>query len=287
MRKAILTACALALGGCHSNSLSDPAHTTTWANAASAVGVYSSVADPVAFAYGQSPFPDAACPITHDDGTTVTLTGGCTDKGEQRYVGSASLVRTAGGGLAATFDHYGHDADLSQVPHLSGTSDVHETTPTDHTFDASYTVEGGVTTQITYSGSVTGTFGVPTVWNGSGTVRRDGIVAPQGSVSATTTDERLDDSVCTGQAVSGTTTLRVGDDVAVITYDGVTGCTSAHPARWTLDGVDRGTLDGITCSMLPGRPARGAPVVATLAFAALALLRRRGDAVIQRRAGGT
>src|SRR5262245_54399069 len=74
----------------------EPEHAATWANTGSALGVYTHLHIPVAFAVGQHTFTDADCPTTSDDGTTVTITGGCTDSDNQRFEGSVTLVRVDG-----------------------------------------------------------------------------------------------------------------------------------------------------------------------------------------------
>ena len=60
----------LALVGCQHDPLSDPAQIAAWANAASALGVFTHGYEPLAFADGQLSFADPECPVTSDDGTT-------------------------------------------------------------------------------------------------------------------------------------------------------------------------------------------------------------------------
>src|SRR5262249_46753156 len=136
-------------------------------------------------------------------------------------------------------------------------------------------------TKYTYSGTVEGTYDTATVWNGTGTVVRGGLLEPVGTVTATTTDELEDNTVCSGQPSSGQTSIEAGDHTAVITYDGATMCSAMHLAKWSVDGVDKGTVDGVTCaaSRGPGAPGLGA---GALGLAAVLVARRRA-----RRLGAT
>ena len=63
---AFIFACSLTTA-CTSNDLSSPEHARTWANTASALGVYSNVYEVVATADGEHEFADPACPAVEDD----------------------------------------------------------------------------------------------------------------------------------------------------------------------------------------------------------------------------
>ena len=279
----LVRACALAsigaLAGCAgSNDLSDPTHVRTWANAASAVGVYAHAYQPIAVADGAETFADPACPTTSDDGTTLTIAGDCTRDDGRMLLGTATVERGASGDRTLTLDGWG-DVEDGVERRLTGTVEVRELSETSHTFTASYVHEGGVTTRVEYEGSVEGTYGTPTVWSGMGTVERSGIAAPTGVVEASTVDQRLDEA-CPGQAMSGTTTLRADGHDVVITYDGAIDCDADAAAQWSLDGVDQGAITGIACSVGHGR---SAPllVLAALAAAGALLFRRRGTSRVR------
>lgn len=247
---AVIGAMGLAVLGCGGDSkeLDNPEHVRTWANAASAVGIYAHAYQPVAFADGQITFADPACPTTDDDGTTVTIKGGCTDSSNTEWTGSASIARSGEGDKTLTLDGYGSFASADMRAVTTGTVNIRRISATLHEFDVDLIHEGGITTTITYSGSVKGDYASATTWNGSGEVEREGMVAPTGHVQATTVDQVLDNAVCAGQAVSGRTTIRSGGATAVITYDGATDCDEEKAARWSVDGKDRGLIDGICCS---------------------------------------
>jgi hypothetical protein len=219
-----------------------------WATSASAVGVYSHAHEAFAVADGQTTFADPACPETSDDGTTLTISGGCTDGSDREWTGEATVTRDGDDRTLVLDGFNGND----------GTVNRRQTAPSMHEFDADLVI-GGVTT-ITYSGTVEGDYGVPTLWNGSGRVEREGYFSPTGTVEATTADQVVDDDLCSGQPVSGSTTLFAEGDTAVITYDGATDCDPEENAKLSVNGKDRGLIAGINCAVSnPGMGRSGAP----------------------------
>lgn len=276
----ILAPCLVALSsigvmGCDSSSLADEEHVRTWANSASAVGVYAHVHDPIAFADGNLVFEDPACPETSDDGTLVTILGGCTNSKGVDFEGKATITRS-GGKRSVTLDAYAkvNNPDLRET--ITGTAEITEVATGQHDFTVDIVAEGGTTKTIHYAGHVDGDYDAPTTWNGAGTVERDGLVRPTGTVNATTLDEKLDNDVCSGQAVSGSTTITDEDDVVRITYDGATICDEDDAAQWSFNGEDQGSITGITCSASAGRGSNGliALLLVTL-FAPLSARRPR------------
>jgi hypothetical protein len=274
-RKTIAFALLLLLAeyGCSSNAeftpmgpFEEPKHVQSWANSASAVGVYSNVFQVLAVADGHGTFADASCPVIDDDGTTWNAHGACTDSEGTKWQGQASVVRD-GAERALTLDGFqGND----------GTVALHEAELDLHEFDA-HLVLGGFTT-INYSGSVQGGYSGPTLWNGSGQVTRDGFIAPNGTVDATTLDEKVDNDVCPGQPVSGRTTITMGADEAVISYDGESDCDDAQAAKLSVNGEERGTVDGITCTVTAPAGGKSAGGATSLACCVTAwVLRRRAQ----------
>jgi hypothetical protein len=234
-----------------------------WANSASAVGVYVHAYEPIAVADGALTFADPLCPTTSNDGTTLTIAGGCTDENDREWSGEATVVRD-GVERTLTLDAFnGND----------GTVIVRESGASTNEFVANLVI-GGVTT-IDYTGSVEGGYEGRTTWNGSGRVERDGILAPNGVVEATTVDQVLDEA-CSGQAFSGSTTLQAGDDTAVVTYDGATDCDDEQNARLSVNGKDRGLVSGISCVVgAVGRRDGAGTWPVALTIAALLCVRRR------------
>ena len=235
-----------------------------WATTVSAVAVYSRGYQLIAVADGQETYADPTCPSVSDDGTTLTVQGDCTDRAGHDWKGSATVERD-GDDRAVKLAAFEGDA---------GDFTLHQVNPSLHEFEAHY-VAGEVTT-VDYSGSVHGDYGAETLWHGSGHAKREGVLLPNGEVDATTLDEIVDDSVCSGQPVSGSTTLTAGDQTAVITYDGDTDCDSDQNAQLSVNGEDRGLMDGITCAVrAPGAAGRGAQNATTLVGLALLLGRVR------------
>jgi hypothetical protein len=260
----------LVLAGCAKDPLSKAENIAGWANATSALGVFTTGYEPLAFATGQQPFADPACPATTDDGTTVVITGGCVDAGGVEWFGSATVVRGAAGALSLTLDGYGNDAFLGPA-RSTGTFAVEQLAADHHAFDVDVVTVGGITTSVVYTGDVVGTVTGPTTWNGSGTITREGEFFDSGTVEAVTVDQVRDGARCPGEGISGRTTMTSDEHTVVIEYDGATACDDADAARWSRDGEDQGTIDGVTCSA-GGRGGLGALALVALA---LALARRR------------
>lgn len=231
-----------------------------WATTASAVSVYSNAYEVLAVADGHLAFDDPRCPEVDDDGDTLTISGDCTDDSGRKWTGSAELTRD-GTDVTVTFD------DLNGVDGDFARQQVGEES---YEFQAELTI-GGVT-EITYIGSVKGTYDSPTLWEGSGHFERHGAFAPHGAIDAVTENELVDDSLCVGQPASGHTTLSAAGDVAVITYDGASDCDEQKNAELSVNDVDQGLIDGISCSFRRGHTAGS---FAALALAVLMLGRRR------------
>lgn len=239
-----------------------------WANASSAMGAYEVAREPVAFADGKHQYDDPACPLTSNDGTMATVSGGCTDSKGRVWTGTATVVRGGGGAKMVTFEEFGNDG-FGGASKTSGTVAVAELAADRHTFEVDTVMRGGITTDVRYSGSVVGTYDTAaTTWNGSGTISRDGDFYKGGTVEAVTVDQVRDDA-CPGEGFSGTTTVTSDEHVVVITYDGATACDPDHSARWSRDGKDRGLVTGVTCNSAGG--SSGAAIV----LAAIALIGRR------------
>jgi hypothetical protein len=268
-RVLLTSALSAVLVGCGGDDQLDEAENVRiWMTTASALAVYANASEELRVADGRATFPDPACPVTSDDGTVLTITGGCTDDSGTTYAGGATIERS-GDDVKLTLSGYGSASDQGDLVKRRGT--VTRTLVSDafHSFDANLVVEGGMRTTITYRGSVSGDYDTRTVWSGHGRISRDGMVAPTGTVEATTENEVVDDSVCSGQPLAGRTTIETEDQNAVVFYDGERDCDMAQRAHFRVDGEERGTLTGITCSLTnPGRTAAGhhALVAATLLF---------------------
>lgn len=242
----------------------------TWANAASALGVFANLYEPLAAADFRVTFDDPTCPSIEDDGTTMTITGGCTDTDGVERLGVAIVVRE-GDDRMLVLDAYGEDRD-GRRREVTGTASVISIGPASYQWSTDHTIEGGVTTSVTYDGTLEGTYDEPTFWNGQGEVERDGVVAPAGRVTATTVDQVRFDSTCPGESLSGQTTVADSAHTAVITYDGETDCDEEHTAQWAFDGADQGPITGISCAASSGR---GSPLPFAIFLIALSRQNRR------------
>lgn len=256
-----------ALAGCSSaTNLEDAEHVRVWATGASALGLFTPVYEPVALADGEHTFPDPACPVITDDGTTLAIAGECTASDGRRFIGRVEVVRGADGEKDVTFDGYGA-SDEDPAPTF-GTAAIRRRSLEEHTFDLDLRHEGIATTIVRYAGRVVGTYEGRTEWSGEGDVEREGW-APVGAAHAITEAQVRDQSVCGNAPASGRTTLTFDDPAAtlVVEYDGATACDEERAARYSVDGADRGLVTGIGCAAAPGRGAGGGIAVALLALA--------------------
>ena len=242
----------------------DEEEVKVWATTASAVAVYSNVHQDIAVFQGQQTYADPSCPVLEDDGTTYSASGGCTDSEDKEWKGKLTIERDRDDFL---LDYDGFDGH-------EGTFSVHQVEPALHEFEAKL-VFGGFTT-VDYIGSVQGGYDQRTIWNGSGTVERDGFLPPNGAVRTNTLNEIVDNEVCAGQPASGTTTLTSGEDEAVVTYDGESDCDENKNAKLSVNGEERGMIEGINCrAAAAGAPGGCGPSALLALCGALFMLRQR------------
>ncbi|MCG8418967.1 MAG: hypothetical protein MJE77_13605 [Proteobacteria bacterium] len=238
----------IALCACQGDPLEDAGDIAGWANSASSLAVYTHGYEPIAIADGEITLADPSCPVVVDHSTKVTITGdGCIDSKGDEFFGTATVVRTATG-LELTLDGYGHGRDGGAVSLVTGTFAVTSSGQNVHTFNVDLISRGGIDTDIVYTGRVEGTYDEPTLWNGSGTIRRNDMTINSGRVEATTVDQLRDNDICPGQNVSGVTTLASEEHTVEITYDGASDCDDDYSARWSRNGQDQGVVTGVTCS---------------------------------------
>ncbi len=273
-RVVLATVLSAVLPGCGGDDqLDEPENVRIWMTTASALAVYANGSGELEIADGHASFSDANCPATTDDGTVVTITGGCTNTEGVTFSGSASVERSADE-VTLRLTSYGSASDDQDLVKRRGTLSRKRVSDGFYQFDANLVVEGGMVTTITYRGSISGEYDARTVWSGHGRVSRDGMLAPTGTIDAVTENEVVDDTVCSGQPLSGRTTVETEDQNAVVFYDGERDCDMAQRARYRVDGEERGTLTGISCSMGRAPASSGAGLVPG-ALVLLALARRR------------
>ncbi len=288
MKHAWIPCLLLALGGCGSESepppaaedgtLDEPADIRYWANAGSAVAVYANVHQLFAIADGQSAFPDPACPSVEDDGTTLSVSGGCSESESDgtQWMGSASVERSGNGDLELVVEHFGtRRGEASDT--RDGEASLRRIDATHRDFSISLMHVDGARTGIQYEGQVSGDYGARTVFEGSGQVTRNSKLPPSGTVDVSTTAEVLDNDVCSGQPLSGNTTIaNEQGETVVVTYDGESDCDSSAAASYSFNGHPRGKITGISCAFHPGsEPTSARPWLAFVAALALTKTARR------------
>jgi len=211
---------------------------------------------------------DDPCPLRRPSERSLTLLGGCRDREDRWWSGTAEYDLDRDG-YRAKFEHFGR-----------GDSEVHG--KLDAKFEASleYHLDVVVTlliehhprfedVSLRYSG-VAARKGTTTVYDGSGKLAAPG----HGKVDIRTHGVRTDAELCRREPLSGQIELRAGKREAALVFDGEDACDGR--VRWTLDGIERGMLEVDLgergCSM--ARPESAAPWF-LLGLLAIARRRRR------------
>lgn len=240
-----------------------------------AVSFATAASAPNAFGIGMAPALfatagiDPACPIVSGPQGNQTITGGCTDTSGNTYDGTIdaknsdfryntwkiSYNDTCGGIGFTSVTTFEGSVHLTGAP-TTGVAFAENVTG--HGTGLAMTTGTNcaatdVTFAVVYSGSMANTGpdadmdGTPdiSVWQGSGEVGIQGV----GAVSASTTDENINQNACNSEALSGSTTVTSGTHTAIFTYDGATDCSADSTVTWTYDGVARGTLQGVSCDV--------------------------------------
>lgn len=254
----------------------NPDHVREWANDVSPGALVLPAQGTLLTVINGEEFGADGCPTVEDDGTTVIVTGNdCVTPDNAIWRGSVTIVRN-GNRYEATFDQWDVGAATSEIiESLTGSFSVEVLPDETYHFDADYKTEGLISRQVEYTGRIVGNIDGMLLGNGSGTITRSGFTDASGTVTATTIDQLRDGNQCDNESLSGTTTIVHGNRTLTIEYDGATDCDDESSARYSVDGEDRGTIDGITCSASWGRSAPWALLLPLGAAALLALRRRR------------
>lgn len=259
------------------SSLENVDNVRIWVTSTSAFALYGHIYEPVAVADGEKTFADPTCPVTDDDGTTLTADGGCTDADGVEHVGKLTVKRSANGDRNLTFEDYGTRKQGQNADTRNGDAHVRRIDDTNHDFSLSLVHDAGIRETIEYDGHVNGGYDGRSVWSGSGTVERDGLLPPVGSAEVSTNAEVVDNDVCSGQPVSGNTMVKnAAEDTVVVTYDGDVDCDDEQAATYTLNAEPRGKITGISCTATPGSTGAGGALVALGLVGSSVVLRRRG-----------
>ena len=228
---------------------------------------------------------DGVCPMRSETDGVITYTGDCTDGDGDVWVGSAKVTRTGENsgrieyfGLGRTGPQdCGEGGSATATQLFTGSVVIEES----GAFTAEMEGEGtdvddetcavsDFEFRLEYEGLQNEVSQSVTAWSGSGRFAD----SRRGKVSATTTDEIVDDQGCDHEAESGTTTMEAGGHTAVITYDGAVDCDPESTVTWTLDGNAMGELVGVQCG--PAVVA-GAIPVGLAGLVVLGLRRRRRE----------
>lgn len=274
MATARTSALALIVLGCGSDPLAEPEDIRTWATTGSALAVYAHAHEPVGVALGELHFADANCPRVNDTDGVLGIEGGCRDTNGTHYEGRIEVTRIADRDLDLRFDDWGSFGGPDFATRTNGTFEVRQRGESLHDFSARIEIRGGMTTTIDYDGSVSGGYEGRTVWNGAGTVERDGLVDPTGRVRVETRDQVRDIDVCSNQPLSGQTRIDGGGEVALVSYDGESACDDDQAARLEVDGRARGMLTGVGCALSHGTSGNSAWWTPALLFFVRRLTRR-------------
>jgi hypothetical protein len=230
---------------------------------------------------------DPNCPRQTKSGNKTTVEGGCTDTSGRKWLGKMVDAREAAGSSTGkiTFDGFGmerqDECNGQQVTARATYDGTVVISGTDSALDfevdllisgsgpdenANCAIKEG-TAAIDYEGSLASD-GTKQKWNGAGRIGSSEL----GVVRAETKDEVINNSVCSNEAASGTTTVISGSNTVVYTYDGATKCDDDSRVTWTLNGQAKGELAGVRCAAASG------PALAAWGLFALwgsGLLRRR------------
>ena len=90
-----------------------------------------------------------------------------------------------------------------------------------------------------------------TLFNGESTVLLTND-AQDFTFQISTIDEVIDDSVCDSEPISGTNTLRTGNDEVVFTFDGDTDCDPEPTQMVSVNGAAPIEVSGASCTTAPG-----------------------------------
>jgi hypothetical protein len=246
---------------------------------------------------GNAGLPD--CPVLtgynemgEATGTDTSAVGGCTDYTGVEWVGSNSqymldastivMLNEGFGTATPSTDCEGENDDfgIHSYSEWSGFEGdtytirmVSALTSTTHYVDDSCSpVDEGMALDVVMTRkSVTAGKAEEVTWNQEGHTASKTIVAT-GQMDIETVDEVTNDSICTSEAISGSTHFTTSVQTAAVHYDGATDCSDDSTVTWTLDGEEQGEISGVACSSTAN--ARGLGGLA-LSMGLLLIARRR------------
>ncbi len=207
---------------------------------------------------------DGECPIVSREGSRVTVQGGCTDASGKSWTGQARQF-VDDTRVRARLRAFGHGerrvdgrVELRVEPEPSFVMNV---VATEHSPD-----QPPHWLAIDARGRRTaGT------WSAHGEVATDEL----GRVELRAEGIVLDGDVCSHEPLRGHLELRSAEQWVRIDYDGATDCDPKGTARWSLDGVDQGELEGVGGELRCNPDSNGSAPTGTGMLLGLVMLGRR------------
>ena len=228
---------------------------------------------------GNSGLPDCPVYTGYDEtgqvvGMEASVVGdGCTDFKGTQWLGSNTQSMSKDGNILLVNNGFGTIGPSPECTDRNDTLLIHSYTEwsylsedtveidmlsaldaVTHTTDSScMPVEDGLATDVVMT-QLTEMVGdaEQNTWNhvGHAAINSDGVT---GHMDVETTDEVTNDSLCTTEALSGTTRFTTSTQTAAVHYDGATDCDLESTVTWTLDGVGQGEISGISCASVSNR----------------------------------
>jgi hypothetical protein len=276
------------LDGLAAATLADENDALEWAKQTSAPMVLVIAYAPISEADLLRESGHEVCPRMVEAGDTRTYTGECVTSANESWFGTATVVGPLVNGVPAlvTYDHFGHDGTTmcntvafyterrytgtvrrgATLPALPVNVDlvIGQKRPSSactielarYGYDYDLTLVSGPDANLDNTPDTR-------TWNGSGRIGKD-MGEHAGMVTAQTANE-VTAQQCGAEALSGKTTLSAGAHQLVIGYDGAATCDPESTVTWSLDGVAKGELKGVVCTVgAPGGRAKAPPLLLVL-----------------------
>lgn len=245
-------------------ALSEPTPVGEWESVARPDGLHV-IASFIALVGAAEP---SECPVVERSEQVTVLRGGCTDASGERHHGWARVI-TTDDGARVRLRGFGDSEGRA-------TGRVRVWAEPRARFDIDLVVEPGLHhgenlpapawTAIDAKGSRD----EHGAWNGEGRLASEG----RGMVRMKARGIVLDDR-CSHEPLRGTLELSTKEHTVLVTYDGDVDCDAEGTARWSLDGVDQGELEGIDGGLSCESSEGGGEVPVSGAMVLLVGMRRR------------
>ena len=217
-----------------------------------------------------------SCPRVERSGSVTTLTGDCSDASGKRHEGRARVV-THGNVTRVRLDDY-DDAEVRATGRVRLVSEPQPRFAMDLRLEPGLQLDDSAPAPAWTALDVEG-YRDTEGWHALGTLAAEG----RGSVRMRARGIELG-KACPHEPLRGTVGLWSGEHQVRIDYDGATDCDPEGTARWSLDGVAQGELEGIAGNMGCEASEDGGEVPVSGAMLLLLGIRRRRRRPADRRA---